>query len=56
MAAFLDLASAVATHVDDGETIAMEGFTHLSPFAAGQEQKLEGGHVHPFTVFGTSHC
>ena len=37
MAAFLSLADAVAEHVRDGDTVAMEGFTHLIPFAAGHE-------------------
>ena len=33
----MPLADAVAAHVDDGDTIALEGFTHLIPFAAGHE-------------------
>jgi glutaconate CoA-transferase subunit A len=33
----MPLADAVARHVKDGQTIAMEGFTHLIPFAAGHE-------------------
>ena len=37
MAAFLSLADAVAEHVRDGDTVAMEGFTHLIPFAAAHE-------------------
>ena len=37
MAEWLSLAEAIAAHVHDGETIAMEGFTHLIPFAAGHE-------------------
>ena len=37
MAKFLDLASAVSEMVRDGDTVAMEGFTHLIPFAAGHE-------------------
>jgi glutaconate CoA-transferase subunit A len=37
MAQFLDLASAVEAMVHDGDTLAMEGFTHLIPFAAGHE-------------------
>jgi glutaconate CoA-transferase subunit A len=36
-ARFLSLAEAIAQYVRDGDTIAMEGFTHLIPFAAGQE-------------------
>jgi glutaconate CoA-transferase, subunit A len=34
---FLTLAEAVARHVRDGDTVALEGFTHLIPFAAGHE-------------------
>jgi len=37
MAEFLALADAVAAHVRDGDMVAMEGFTHLIPFAAGHE-------------------
>jgi glutaconate CoA-transferase subunit A len=33
----MPLAEAVAAHVKDGMTVAMEGFTHLIPFAAGHE-------------------
>jgi glutaconate CoA-transferase subunit A len=35
--AFVSLADAIAEHVRDGQTVAMEGFTHLIPFAAGYE-------------------
>lgn len=31
------LAQAVASHVKDGDCVALEGFTHLIPFAAGHE-------------------
>jgi glutaconate CoA-transferase subunit A len=31
------LAEAIATHVHDGQAIALEGFTHLIPFAAAHE-------------------
>lgn len=31
------LSEAIATHVRDGQTITLEGFTHLIPFAAGHE-------------------
>ena len=34
---FLSLADAVAEYVHDGATVALEGFTHLIPFAAGHE-------------------
>jgi glutaconate CoA-transferase subunit A len=37
MASFRSLHDAVAEHVHDGDTIALEGFTHLIPFAAGHE-------------------
>ncbi len=37
MAEFLALGDAIARHVRDGDTVAMEGFTHLIPFAAGHE-------------------
>ena len=35
--AVLPLAESIATHVRDGQSIALEGFTHLIPFAAGHE-------------------
>jgi glutaconate CoA-transferase, subunit A len=34
---FLSLRDAVERYVHDGDTVAMEGFTHLIPFAAGHE-------------------
>src|SRR5688572_11184563 len=37
MPRFLSLADAIAEHVGDGDTVALEGFTHLIPFAAGHE-------------------
>ena len=37
MAQFMSLRDAIATHVHDGDTLAMEGFTHLIPHAAGHE-------------------
>jgi len=37
MAEWLSLAEAIAAHVRDGDSVAMEGFTHLIPFAAGHE-------------------
>ena len=33
----LPLDEAIATHVHDGDSVALEGFTHLIPFAAGHE-------------------
>lgn len=37
MAAFLKLSEAIEANVRDGDAVAMEGFTHLIPFAAGHE-------------------
>src|SRR4249920_3347101 len=37
MARFLTLAAAVEDTIRDGDAVAMEGFTHLIPFAAGHE-------------------
>jgi glutaconate CoA-transferase, subunit A len=37
VADIVTLAEAVATLVHDGDTVALEGFTHLIPFAAGHE-------------------
>src|SRR2546425_11067421 len=37
MSRFLSLAEAVASTIRDGDAVAMEGFTHLIPFAAGHE-------------------
>jgi glutaconate CoA-transferase subunit A len=34
---FLSLSEAIRRHVRDGDTLALEGFTHLIPFAAGHE-------------------
>lgn len=42
MAEFLSLHDAVAAHVRDGDTLAMEGFTHLIPHAAGHELIRQG--------------
>jgi glutaconate CoA-transferase subunit A len=41
-AEFSDLADAIARHVRDGDTVALEGFTHLIPFAAGHEIIRQG--------------
>jgi glutaconate CoA-transferase subunit A len=38
----MPLPDAVAAHVDDGDTLALEGFTHLIPFAAGHEIIRQG--------------
>ncbi len=37
MAQIVSLAGAVAAAINDGDSVAMEGFTHLIPFAAGHE-------------------
>jgi len=37
MASFVSLQEAVAANVRDGDTVALEGFTHLIPYAAGHE-------------------
>jgi glutaconate CoA-transferase subunit A len=39
---FLTLSQAIARHVRDGDTLALEGFTHLIPFAAGHEIIRQG--------------
>jgi glutaconate CoA-transferase subunit A len=38
----LGLRDAIAAHVRDGQTLALEGFTHLIPFAAGHEIVRQG--------------
>ena len=42
MAEVLPLGEAVAALVRDGDAVAMEGFTHLIPFAAGHEMLRQG--------------
>ncbi len=42
MATFPTLHDAVADAVHDGDTVALEGFTHLIPFAAGHEVIRQG--------------
>ena len=42
MAEFLSLQEAVNRLIQDGDTVAMEGFTHLIPFAAGREIIRQG--------------
>src|SRR5512135_3170233 len=37
MAELMPLREAVSAFIHDGDTVAMEGFTHLIPFAAGHE-------------------
>jgi glutaconate CoA-transferase subunit A len=42
MAKIVSLKEAVAENVRDGDTVAMEGFTHLIPYAAGHEVIRQG--------------
>jgi glutaconate CoA-transferase, subunit A len=42
MTQVLSLADAVEATVRDGDTVAMEGFTHLIPHAAGHEVIRQG--------------
>src|SRR5262249_14447375 len=42
MAKILSLAAAVEDTIRDGDSVAMEGFTHLIPFAAGHEVIRQG--------------
>ena len=42
MAEFLSLTEAVARNLNDGDTVAFEGFTHLIPHAAGHEAIRQG--------------
>src|SRR2546422_7999132 len=42
MSRFLPLAAAVESTIRDGDAVAMEGFTHLIPFAAGHEVIRQG--------------
>ena len=42
MAEIVGLRDAIAGLVRDGDAVAMEGFTHLIPFAAGHEVLRQG--------------
>jgi len=42
MSLFCSLREAIARNVHDGDVVAMEGFTHLIPFAAGHEVIRQG--------------
>jgi glutaconate CoA-transferase, subunit A len=42
MAEIMSLRDAVAANIHDGDSVAMEGFTHLIPFAAGHETIRQG--------------
>jgi len=39
---FMTLEEAIATHVQDGNSVALEGFTHAIPFSAGKEIIRQG--------------
>jgi glutaconate CoA-transferase subunit A len=39
---FVTLESAISDHINDGDSVALEGFTHLIPFAAGHEIIRQG--------------
>ena len=42
MAQILELQQAIRAHVHDGDVVALEGFTHLIPYAAGHEIIRQG--------------
>ena len=42
MASIVSLSEAVEELVQDGDAVALEGFTHLIPFAAGHELLRQG--------------
>ncbi|MDP2801002.1 MAG: CoA-transferase [Phreatobacter sp.] len=42
MAEFMSLRDAIAANLRDGDSVAMEGFTHLIPYAAGHEVIRQG--------------
>jgi glutaconate CoA-transferase subunit A len=42
MAAFMSLPDAIAANLHTGDSVAMEGFTHLIPYAAGHEVIRQG--------------
>src|SRR5579863_6461546 len=42
MAEIMPLPVAIARHVHDGASVALEGFTHLIPFTAGHEIMRQG--------------
>ena len=42
MAQFISLKDAIARHVKDGASVALEGFTHLIPHAAAHEIIRQG--------------
>jgi glutaconate CoA-transferase subunit A len=42
VATFCELSDAIAAALGDGDTVALEGFTHLIPFAAGHEIIRQG--------------
>jgi glutaconate CoA-transferase subunit A len=44
VAQLVSLAEAIERTVNDGDSVALEGFTHLIPFAAGHEVLRQGRH------------
>jgi hypothetical protein len=55
MSHFLSLAEAVEATLRDGDTVAMEGFTHLIPFTVGHSPAATKSHPHPdFAVTSAS--
>ncbi|MFA5494975.1 MAG: CoA-transferase [Porticoccaceae bacterium] len=42
MSQLMSLEAMIAGHVEDGDTVALEGFTHLIPYAAGHEIIRQG--------------
>src|SRR5690606_33897396 len=42
VAEIMSLGEAISAHVSDGDVVALEGFTHLIPFAAGHEIIRQG--------------
>jgi hypothetical protein len=52
MADIRTLPDAVAELIHDGDTVAMEGFTHLIPFAAAHVVDLNAARVHRRPILG----
>jgi glutaconate CoA-transferase subunit A len=44
MAQWMSLSEVIAALVQDGDCVALEGFTHLIPFAAGHEARTAAAH------------
>ena len=47
MSRFLSLAEAVELTIRDGDTVAMEGFTHLIPYAADTRSSASAAGISP---------